>query len=591
MYDDRITLLNQDDLSSEGTIYRDNVHSLTVDNEGNIWLLIVEYLDSSDPEFVRFTHEGNYTLEKVSKSGETLLSYDLNFLTDNGRTNPWQIALNDEGFLHILCSGSSLNCVSVFSADADFNENSVLFTLQTYNLPEMVMTSNGNVIVCDMNYDGYQFREIDTSAKSWGKELKSEIRYRLIFGGAGSNLILEDGGNIGELNWDTGEITKCFSLFMAGFGYGSVLTPLPDESLLMMRYDDSDFRGDNPILVRAEEKYFEGIEPVVLRLATTNRFQFQDVVMAFNRKSPTCKVDLVDYSLYDSELDPMSGVTRMIIEIISGNPPDILDLNSISAGQYSAKGLLEDLYPYIDEDPDIYRGDFIPNILSASEHNGKLYELVPSFSVQTVIGRSDIVGDKYGWTFDDFFNVIEKNKDKWAFSQNISCDEFLEHAITYGGEDFIDWSTGECGFESENFKRMLELAKTFPEEVDLTYAEYTAIQNGKQFLTFTGLNDPSRVDVFSALFAGEISFTGLPGVESSGNVIVSEVSLGISSMSEHKDSAWIFLREFLLDTYQTARHLYAFPSMSSAIEVYMDRYKEMVLYDGDNKISISSGLH
>jgi len=591
MYDDKIILLNADTLTEEGTITKSNVHSLAVDSEGNLWLLIVEYLDSTDPEFVRFTHEANYILEKINKSGETLALYDVEFLEDRTKNNPKQIALDSEGFLYILCGGISSCTVTVFSADAvDINESTIEFTLQTNTLAEMVATSDGHVIISDMNYDGYRFMEIDVSAKGWGKELKSEIRYRSIFGGAGSSIILDDGGNVWDLNWDTGETTKYFSMFLAGFGSARVLTQLPDKTLLIQRYNESDLMMTNPIIVRAEEKYFEGMEPVVLRLATLGGYQLRDMIMAFNRKSPTCKIDVLDYSLYDSEQDPMTGMNRMVVDIISGNQPDIYDLSTIPVGQYATRGLLEDLYPYIDEDPDIDRVDFVPNILTATETDGKLYELVPSFLIQTIIGRSDIVGDGYGWTFDEYFAVLERNKNAVAFGPSISRTEFLKEIITNAGEDFIDWSIGECSFDSENFRHLLELAKTFPVEGDLRYLEYGAIQEGRQLLTFTELNEFSAVDVFSTLFNGDISFVGLPGDQASGNVFVPNVSLGISSMSKHKDSAWIFLREFLLDVYQTSWYLYAFPSTSSALEVYMDRYKEMVLYDGDNRVSLSSGL-
>ena len=588
-YGDRIALINADTLAEEGVIYKSNVKSLAVDNEGNLWLLIVEYLDSTDPEFVRFTHEANYILEKINKSGETLALYDLEFLEDRTKNSPQQIALDNEGFLYILCDGIYSCTVAVFSADAvDINDSTIEFTLQTNVLAEMIATSDGHVIISDMNYDGYRFTEIDVSAKGWGKELKSEINYWQIYSGAGNNIILEDGGNVWELNWDTGETTKCFSLFLAGFGSAHVLTQLPDKTLLVQRYDESDFMMTNTIIVRAEEKYFEGTEPVVLRLATLGGYQLRDMIKAFNRKSPTCKIDVLDYSLYDSEQDPMNGMNRMVVDIISGNQPDIYDLSSIPVGQYAARGLLEDLYPYIDEDADIDRADFVPNILAATETDGKLYELVPSFLIQTIIGRSDIVGDGYGWTFDEYFDILDSNKNAVALGPNMSCSEFLTEIITYAGEDFIDWSIGECSFDSENFRHLLELAKTFPAEADLTYLEYGAIQNGDQLLVLHEFNDLGMVDAFNTLFNVDISFIGLPGDEASGNAFISDVSLGISSMSEHKDEAWRFLREFLLDGYQNARNLVTLPSITSALDARMDRRRASASSNGDNSVGMGS---
>ena len=58
------------------------------------------------------------------------------------------------------------------------------------------------------------------------------------------------------------------------------------------------------------------------------------------------------------------------IEIMSGNVPDMILTDGLPVRQYAAKGLLEDLYPYIDAD--MGRDALITPVLDADSEDGKL---------------------------------------------------------------------------------------------------------------------------------------------------------------------------------------------------------------------------
>lgn len=95
-------------------------------------------------------------------------------------------------------------------------------------------------------------------------------------------------------------------------------------------------------------------------------------------------------------------MNKLNTDIVSGNVPDILVLNSqLPVNSYVAKGLFEDLYPFIDKDPDLERADYLPNILEAFSVDGKLYQLVPSFGIQTAVAKTSDVGPEPGWTLQD----------------------------------------------------------------------------------------------------------------------------------------------------------------------------------------------
>ena len=62
----------------------------------------------------------------------------------------------------------------------------------------------------------------------------------------------------------------------------------------------------------------------------------------------------------------------------------MLAISDLPIRQYAAKGLLEDLYPYMDADSEVTRASFLPSVLRSLETDGRLYMIGNTFSVMTV---------------------------------------------------------------------------------------------------------------------------------------------------------------------------------------------------------------
>ena len=65
------------------------------------------------------------------------------------------------------------------------------------------------------------------------------------------------------------------------------------------------------------------------------------------------------------------------------------------------RGYLEDLWPYIENDPELGRTSILEAPLKAAEVDGGLYMLFNRFSIQTVAGPIEVVGDQYSWNLDE----------------------------------------------------------------------------------------------------------------------------------------------------------------------------------------------
>ena len=154
----------------------------------------------------------------------------------------------------------------------------------------------------------------------------------------------------------------------------------------------------------------EGYEApkTIIRVATYGYTYLLDwVISEFNRKNETYKVVKTDYSTYDINGDG-AGLTKLNTEIQAGNIPDVIDFTLIPPKTYEDKGLLTDLYPLIDSDPEIKRSDLLDPYVKAYEKDGKLSLALMAFIINGFIGKSDVVGTQPGWTLEEM-HAVEKN--------------------------------------------------------------------------------------------------------------------------------------------------------------------------------------
>lgn len=223
----------------------------------------------------------------------------------------------------------------------------------------------------------------------------------------------------------------------------------------------------------------------------------QNAIIKFNRDSDKYRIDAVDYSQYDTSEDYNARRTKLLTEIMAGNVPDILCVSSdLPYRRLAAKGLLADLTPYIEADRELKLDDFFPNVISALTVDGKLCAACSSFGVQTVAGAASVVGDTSGWTYDDYFAALEKMPEGCeGFDFGVDKSNMLMVCTALDMDNLVDWSTGECRFDSEDFIKMLGYCASFPDTPDGNY-QYSAedsstarIAAGKQMLymaSFTG---------------------------------------------------------------------------------------------------------
>ncbi|MDE5742436.1 MAG: extracellular solute-binding protein [Oscillospiraceae bacterium] len=320
-------------------------------------------------------------------------------------------------------------------------------------------------------------------------------------------------------------------------------------------------------------------------------------VSDFNRKSSEYQAEVKEYGK-DYPDDP---ITRLNNDIIAGKIPDVILLHpAMPIDSYISKGFLADLYGLMDKDEAFSRTDYLDGVLKAYETNGKLYELVPSFSINTLVGKASITGSTSGWTVDEFIKLADENPDKYIvgdrYCVTIDRSNFFSAVTRQCYENFIDRESGKCNFDSEDFIRLMEFTDRFPQEVDREQMEansnnywtdyYKACRDGDMLLCMCSIGNFEDMRILEKVnYVSPVTFKGYPGAKGNGAVFNAYKELAAAENASNPEGAWEFLKYFLTDEYQEQ---YAkndsdrFPLKLSAVEKAAEAAKEMPYYEDDN---------
>ncbi len=342
--------------------------------------------------------------------------------------------------------------------------------------------------------------------------------------------------------------------------------------------------GEAPALVTLKKAARDSLpERRELTLGALYADMISEAVLRFNRSQDQVRIRVLDYSDYVNGEDYEAGLTKLSTEIMAGNMPDLLALDSLPYAQLAAKGLLEDLYPWLDGDAELQREDFFENVLKSMEVGGRLCQVTPGFSVVTLMGSADVVGDTPGWRYEDFQAALSAMPEGCtAMGPGIDRNMFLEMCSYVNMAEYLDWGSGTCRFDSEDFQKLLAFCKSFPDKNDVILeddsSDMSRIAEGRQMLVFTGLYSMEDAVYNEQYFGGKSTYIGLPTADGRpGNVLMPSNGYAMSSKCADKEAAWRFLRGFLTEDYAKKLGSYegGLPLNKKAFQAQLDKAMEI----------------
>lgn len=435
-----------------------------------------------------------------------------------------RFALDGEGRIYLADSGH----VAVLDG-----KGTVLFTLEV-NLPgsgmrgtagsALVNLPDGTVAALTAPGGGRrEVRSIDPAARDWGKA-RYEIagQASLLYGGTGGFLFYYmDGGKLYAWPAEAEEPRELLDLSAARLESGLMcFAPLEGGRLAALtcrqtgESSDADYYYNNAIalsLLSPTDKLPEKVKLVCGAFGVDGTLQAR--VNQFNRANEEYQVEIRDYFDgadrwgYDTAVED-AAKKRLMADVAAGNAPDIWN-EWMPLELYARQGVFEDLWPWIENDPELGREGVMEHVLECSSLDGELYRVSASFAINTVIACSDVVGDRTSWTLEELLDAYESlGPEASLFNNYMSSMGLLQQLVFMDQDRYVDVDTGECRFNTEEFKALLELCAQVPQEADFSGNDGGAgLREGRTLLWEHFLMSPSDILYCEALCAGPEALT------------------------------------------------------------------------------------
>lgn len=532
------------------------------DDAGNITFVL---------SYNKYDDEGNSessnTLYTYDSTGNLVSSVDLSKVItqeDNDNNRYFNSYIVDaQGNIYINLS----TCIRVCDKSGN-----VLFTTPESNgdnewINGLIFTNSGVPAVYKYSYSdtgsSAKLVEIDLNAKGYGKEYELGSSINTIYSGSGDYLCYSssDTGIMGVRadNLQTESVLNLLNLGIDNSNMSSIAVNSDGSFVTVSNNYNYSGITTAPLSIITPIDSSEVKEKKILTLGCFYiDWNIRSQIAEFNKTNEDYTIYATSYSESNDTSDYTAALTKFNNEILAGNVPDILLISSgMPYNSYASKGLFADLYEFMDKD-DVYNRDaFMPNVLKAMEKDGKLYEITPSFTVQTYAAKKSLVGDATSLTMDQANQILASMPEGATLtndSQTMTASNFLSTAITFS--NFVDYTNATCNFDSPEFKAILETAKKYPAEIDYDalyndnpnywMEQETACRENRALLYSVYFNDFSiYTNTRDAYFGEDISFVGFPGSGASnatGSVISTGSEIAVSSKSKYKDGAWEFIK-------------------------------------------------
>lgn len=233
----------------------------------------------------------------------------------------------------------------------------------------------------------------------------------------------------------------------------------------------------------------------------------------------------------------------------------------------------------IDSDPELSRDDLMTHFFDVLSTDGKLYQITDCFAIQTVIGRSDVIGQRDSWTLAELMDVYRTlEPDATIFGEMDTKPDMLYSVIERSSNSFVDWTSMQCRFDTQEFIDLLTLVNEFPDTFDYenyNWDDYKSeglrMRARKQMLLRATVSSFDAIQQHYAMTDGNPCYIGYPSVNGTGNSFEVYGGLAISSKCVNSEAAWEFIRYYLTEEHQLTEYMWNFPTNKHAFDAYVEQ--------------------
>ena len=598
-------VIPQEEKQEEGMRGNRDISGFMLDTEGN--LLTIEGTFSWN-EKTQESKRGYYIC-RYSAQGEKLSEQDITEIITKDEENSYiqYAALDGENRLYIVCS----SVIHLFNAEGNYDGN---IKLDGGGYAQNIgVGKDGKMYLAmySMTGPGMNLSEIDYAGKKLGQSYSGFASNGSgnISQGLAKDFLGTDGTSIYDYDMKTQSLEKILDWLDCDVNGNNVnfVKALADGRLMAITNNWESNSSELILLTKKPASEVPQKQNLVLGALYLDN-NLSNSIVNFNKNNEKYHVSVKKY--YDNnavtgenyEEVINDALTRMNNDITSDNCPDLLCIDNIDVARYAAKGVFEDLGGYLDRSSKVKRADFFENILDAYTYDGVLVAIPKNFEMESMVGKASDLGEKSGWTLAEMIAYGEAHPDAELWG-NATKEQALSMMLRFTQGNFVDWTTGACSFDSEEFEQILELANTFPKEWQYDESAPSLpkrLQAGEVLLDNVSLYDFESIQVTAAMFGSDVNYIGYPNENGeSGTYFQGSTGVALTSKCTDKDAAWSFLEQWLSEEKGERSYSFGFPSKKSEfakeraeatkVEYVLDENGEKVLDENGEPMVQSSG--
>jgi len=529
----------------------------------------IEFLEyCSDDSIVTVEKlESTMMLNKMSADGDKLFSLDLSEIYENNtNTQTHKLLIGKDDTIYI----ANDYFVAAVSSDGKVLYN---ISLNDYAYWNLNMLDNGEVFVVMHDANNYRtiYKYIDADKKVLGNDVElttglAQYSETVIHGGVGYDMYYQTTDTLSGYNKATKEMTPLMKWVNANLNTKELFSVEIISPELIITTNLSSINNSYSLAVSTlidgefvDTESDTGVKTINLAILTYNTYMISPAITEFNQTNSKYQINVETYYLPEQYIPDL---TRFNADIAAGKIPDLIFGNNIPLRNYMSKGMIADLYEYIDNDTDLSRSDFIESALLSGESGGILYQLPLQFGIQTLYGKKSNIGDINGWTYAEFKEKWDAVPEGAMMSDEVGLGTLLYYFLLNDIYQFIDYEKGTCNFDNPEFIEAMRIISSFSESApifEVKNEDYTEYYNGlyneyKNNTLYLGNRNLQSVQgVFTQLrrFDYEpLSFPGFPTVSGKNGARLNTFNISIIEQAKVKDGAWEFIKYMLKDEIQ-----------------------------------------
>lgn len=387
-----------------------------------------------------------------------------------------------------VCSMKSPEGVPIFEVSSRTEEKSTLFWYDT--------EKPGMRILAETGYEGALSRCINQYGEIYYRYVNTIVRWNIVTGTREKIFDCKSNG-IG----DNGYLQRCITN--------------AEGSLFLL-----DFSGNMTCLYEFSDKPAEKNNSIRIADIYWQDEYIKSCASSFSRMNPSCYIQYESVDMNADYTELQAYHDRIMAEIAAGKGPELLVVDGRDLKNLYDKGVLADLSGVLPKETEeqIFKG-----VLKAGTIDGMLVGLSNSVSTNTVFVSKNMWG-KAAWTLEEFVDLVEEKEgelevifETMSYEQQPWFSVYYMALMDLENSPFIDWEKKECHFDSELFRKVLELAKRYGKTEDSndniggnnSYMDYMDIQRKHKEMLDNGkaIAYPVSISNFSS-FSNDMAMLG-----------------------------------------------------------------------------------